>query len=275
MNADLKTVNQDKTRHRRRNRDSTQALGATASKADIDAKAAEIKTAKYTDIESLMTKDTAAKPDEALLWVNLGYGQAGLKKYDDAITSYKKAIDLETASKKPRMPASSASPTLAWAKSMRAPARFRKRMQPTTPPPRPTPRTRLLHLRMKLSSSSRKTTPRAGCCRGRGHQDRSRIRSDPLLHQGPGTGAECHRRSQDATGSFCLPDCTAAYQKYLDLAPIGPYAAEVTGILQQAGEKVSSSYKAPKSKVTHSLQVHIEGCPQGRPSCLSLSLLTR
>ena len=50
-----------------------------------------------------MTKDTTAKPDEALLWTKLGYAQAGLKKYDDAITSYKKAVDLETASKKPRM----------------------------------------------------------------------------------------------------------------------------------------------------------------------------
>ena len=67
-------------------------------------RSSEIKTAKYTDIESLMTKDTGLKPDEALLWNNLGYGQAGLKKYDDAIASYKKSIDLESASKKPRMP---------------------------------------------------------------------------------------------------------------------------------------------------------------------------
>ena len=44
------------------------------------------------------------------------------------------------------------------------------------------------------------------------------------------------------------PDCLAAYQKYLDLAPTGPYAAEVASILQQAGQKVSSSYKAPPTK---------------------------
>ena len=36
---------------------------------------------------SLATKDTGLKPDEALLWNQLGYGQAGLKQYDDAITS--------------------------------------------------------------------------------------------------------------------------------------------------------------------------------------------
>ncbi len=33
------------------------------------------------------------------------------------------------------------------------------------------------------------------------------------------------------------PDCIAAYQKYLDLAPNGPYAGEVAAILQQAGVK--------------------------------------
>ena len=44
------------------------------------------------------------------------------------------------------------------------------------------------------------------------------------------------------------PDCTEAYQRYLAVAPTGPFAAEVKGILDQAGEKINSSYKAPKSK---------------------------
>jgi hypothetical protein len=38
----------------------------------------------------------------------------------------------------------------------------------------------------------------------------------------------------------------AAYQKYLELAPTGQFADEVAGILQQAGQKVTSSYHAPK-----------------------------
>jgi tetratricopeptide (TPR) repeat protein len=44
------------------------------------------------------------------------------------------------------------------------------------------------------------------------------------------------------------PGCAEAYQKYLELAPTGPYAADAQGILAQAGQKVSSSYKAGKSK---------------------------
>ena len=104
LNADLKIVNQDKSDVDHAAQLAAQALGGNPSKADLANKVVEIKTAKYTDIVSIATQDTGLKPDEALLWNQLGYGQAGLKHYDDAITSYKKAIDLETASKKPRMP---------------------------------------------------------------------------------------------------------------------------------------------------------------------------
>ena len=40
----------------------------------------------------------------------------------------------------------------------------------------------------------------------------------------------------------------AAYQKYLELAPTGPYANDVKGILSQAGQKIDTSYKADKPK---------------------------
>jgi hypothetical protein len=42
------------------------------------------------------------------------------------------------------------------------------------------------------------------------------------------------------------PGCAEAYQKYLELAPTGPYAADAKGILEQAGTKVNSSFKAGK-----------------------------
>ena len=79
-----------------------QQLGASAAKTDIAAKENEIKTAKYTDIVTLMSKDTQLRPQESVLWAYLGQGQMGLKKYEDAETSFKKALELDTASKKPR-----------------------------------------------------------------------------------------------------------------------------------------------------------------------------
>jgi hypothetical protein len=44
------------------------------------------------------------------------------------------------------------------------------------------------------------------------------------------------------------PGCMEAYQKYLDLAPTGPYASEVKDILASFGQKIGASYKADTKK---------------------------
>ena len=42
------------------------------------------------------------------------------------------------------------------------------------------------------------------------------------------------------------PGCVEAYQTYLELAPDGPHAADVKGILEGIGAQVKSTYKARK-----------------------------
>jgi len=245
LNADLKAVGGDKKDIDSATTTATQALGASASKADIAAKVEEIKTAKYTDIQSLMTKDTGLKPDEALLWNNLGYAQAGLKNYDDAITSYKKAIDLETASKKPRMPVIGAANEglgEVYARTGKVPeanAAFdaAAKADPANAP---------LFLRNEAVIFYQQNNNAAEAAAA----DEA-IKIDPnqaLLYYIKGQGLIANATVDPKTNRIVLPpDCVAAYQKYLELAPDGPYAGEVAGILQQAGEKVSSSYKAPKA----------------------------
>jgi hypothetical protein len=44
------------------------------------------------------------------------------------------------------------------------------------------------------------------------------------------------------------PGCLEAYQKYLDLAPTGPYATEVKGILAGFNQTIDTTYKAAKPK---------------------------
>lgn len=44
------------------------------------------------------------------------------------------------------------------------------------------------------------------------------------------------------------PDCIAAYQKYLELAPDGPHAQEVKDVLAGIGVKVTTNYKAGAKK---------------------------
>ncbi len=244
LNADLKIVSQDKKDIDSAVATATQTLGAGAAKADIAAKADEIKTAKYTDIQSLMTKDTTAKPDEALLWNNLAYAQAGLKDYDDAITTYKKAIDLETASKKPRLPVIGvANEGLGeiYARTGKVPeanAAFdaAAKADPASAP---------LYLRNEAVIFYQENNNAAEAAAA---DEAIKIDpTQPILYYIKGQGLIANATVDPKTNRIVLPpDCVAAYQKYLELAPTGPYAAEVAGILQQAGEKVSSSYKAPK-----------------------------
>ena len=236
LNADLKNVAQDKKDIDSATATATQSLGANASKADIGAKVEEIKTAKYTDIQSLMTKDTAAKPDEALLWNNLAFAQAGLKNYDDAIASDKKAIDLETASKKPRMPViGAANEGLGeiYARTGKVPeanAAFdaAAKADPANAP---------LFLRNEaviFYQENNNAAEAAAADEG--------IKIDPtqaLLYyiKGQGLIANATVDPKNPNKIILPPDCIAAYQKYLELAPNGPYAGEVAGILQQAGVK--------------------------------------
>jgi tetratricopeptide (TPR) repeat protein len=251
LNSDLKAVGQDKHDIDAATTTATTALGASASKSDINAKATEIKTAKYTDIESLMTKDSTLKPDEALLWENLGYGQAGLKKYDDAITSYKKAIDLENAAKKPRpgvLGLAEAGLGEIYARQGKVPdanAAYDAAVKAD-------PGNALLHLRNEAVIFFQENNSQAQVAAAE-----EAIKSDPnpndpglaVVYYIKGQGLVQNATVDPKTQRIVLPpDCAAAYQKYLDLAPTGPYADEVAGILQQAGEKISSSYKAPKSK---------------------------
>lgn len=236
LNADLKIVGQDKKDIDSATTTATQSLGANASKADIVAKAEEIKTAKYTDIQSLMTKDTTAKPDEALLWNNLAYAQAGLKDYDDAITTYKKALDLETASKKPRMPVIGVADEglgeiyARTGKVAEANAAFdaAAKADPASAP---------LYLRNEAVIFYQENNNAAEAAAA----DEA-IKVDPtqpILYyiKGQGLVANATVDPKNPNKIILPPDCIAAYQKYLELAPNGPYAAEVAGILQQAGVK--------------------------------------
>ena len=249
LNADLKIVAQDKKDIDTASTTATQALGATASKADIAAKVEEIRTAKYTDIQSLMTKDTGLKADEPLLWNSLAYAQAGLKNYDDAIATYKKAADMESASKKPRLP------VVAVAEAGLGEVYARTGKVPDAnaaydAAAKADPANAVLNLRNEaVIFYQQNNGPAQIAAADEG------IKADPnpndpslaILYYIKGQGLVQNATVDPKNPSKIVlpPDCTAAYQRYLDLAPTGPYADEVASILQQAGEKVPSSYKAP------------------------------
>jgi tetratricopeptide (TPR) repeat protein len=243
INDDLKTVTQDFKDADNAHETAKQALGSSASKPDIDAKEAEIRTAKFTEVETLMLKDSAAKPDASVLWAQLGQAQLGLKKYDDAIVTYKKVLDLEAASKKPNPLAQGA----ANAGLGEIYARTGKATEATA----------------AYEAAAKINPPQAGFYYKNetiiffqtGNADAQVAAADegikidpknPLLYYLKGQGLVQSATVDTKTGKYNLPPgCAEAYQMYLQLAPTGQFAAEVKGILAQAsGVKVLARREA-------------------------------
>lgn len=244
LNGDLQAVAQDQKDVDSAGQTAQQQLGASATRASIAAKEDEIKTAKYNDIVSIMTRDTTDKPDEAILWAKLGYGQAGLKKNDDAIASYKKSIDLESKATKPRLDvlgAAQAGLGEVYARTgdvADANTAFNEAAKddPTRAP---------IYLRNEAIIFFQQGNAAAQIAAA---EDATKISpNDALLYYLIGNGLVQKASVDPKTQQIVLPPgCADAYQKYLELAPQGQFAGEVEGILQSAGEKINSSYKAKK-----------------------------
>ncbi|HEX4284668.1 MAG TPA: carboxypeptidase-like regulatory domain-containing protein [Terracidiphilus sp.] len=244
LNNDLKTVGQDLKDADAAHAAAAQQLGATAARADIESKTTEIKTAKYTDIETLMTKDSQLRPGEAVLWAYLGQAEIGLKKFPEAETAYKKCLEADAASKKPN-------PAIqGMANSGLGELYARQSKVPEA--------NAAYEAAAKANPSSAGTYLRnqaviffqAGNADAQVAAAELAIKNDPndaLVYYLKGQGLVSKATVDPKTQRIVLPEgCAEAYQKYLDLAPTGTYAGEVQAILQQAGQKVNSSYKAPK-----------------------------
>lgn len=246
LNTDLRAAMQDFKDADDARETAAAALGATASKADINAKADSIKADKYSAVEAMMLKDTAVMPDASVLWVQLGQAQLGLKKYDDAEISYKKVIALESAAKTPNIQTEGAAYSglgEVYARSGKVPeanAAFdaAAKINPTSAP---------MYLKNEAVIFFQEGNTDAEAAAA----DEA-IKADPtsaIAYYLKGNGLIAKTALDPATQKLVPPPgCMEAYQKYLELAPDGPYAAEVKGILAGFGQTIDTSYKAPKKK---------------------------
>ncbi len=246
LNNDLKTVTQDIKDADGAHAAAVAALGAGAAKPELDAKEAEIKTSKYTEIETLMSKDTAAKPDASVLWAYLGQAQVGLKKYDDAATSYKKALDLETTAKKPNPAVQGLADSglgevyARQGKVAEANAAYDAAVKAD-----PTKAGFYLKNEAVIFFQANNADAQVAAADEAIKADPSQ----PILYYLKGNGLVQKTTMDDKTHKLIAPPgCLESYQKYLELAPDGPYAAEVKGILAGFNQTIDQTYKAPKGK---------------------------
>ena len=73
--------------------------------------------------------------------------------------------------------------------------------------------------------------------------------TQPVLYYLKGNGLVGKTTMDSKTNKLSAPPgCLEAYQKYLELAPDGPYSKEVKDILAGFNQTVDTSYKASKKK---------------------------
>jgi tetratricopeptide (TPR) repeat protein len=224
---------------------------------------ADNKAGDYDKAMTEMQQATSMKPDEGILWIALGDAQLGsadaavkaakaagtsptdpaiTQKYNDAAISYKKAIDLNAAAKKPVADVNgvgysqlgqiyakegnakdAADAYDAAAKALPANAGSYYYNEAVT-----------LYKAQKM--------PEAAAAADKA------IAADPKKAEAYYIKVEALAPGITTTGGKYVtpPGLADAANMYLDLAPTGPYAGEMKGLLTELGEKIQSGYKAPK-----------------------------
>ena len=245
VDGDLAAVNQDF--HDADNARETAAakLGAAASAADIDYMSAEIENAKYGEIETLMTRDAAANPDEPVLWIALAQAELRQKNYLDAEINYKKALDIESKAAPPQpeiVGAADAGLGEVYARTLmvdEANAAFDAAAKADP-----------AHAAMYLRNQAVIFFQEKNASAQVDAADEA-IRIDPdeaILYYIKAEGLAVPAAIDAETNKILLPkECVAAYRKYLELSPNGPYAAAATSALQRAKEPDGTPGATPKN----------------------------
>jgi tetratricopeptide (TPR) repeat protein len=241
-------------------------LNATLKKVRAGLSAAAGTKADVSQDVTDMKAATSAKPDEGLLWLNLGDAEqaqgdhlaaadkaAGKiaatdddvkQMYSSAADSYKKGIDLENASKKPNLSDEAIGynqmgNTLAKAtKSDDASAAFENAAKLD-----PTHAGMYYNNEAAIMFNAQQNEPALAAAEKAIAADPTR--PDPYYIKGQVLIA----KSQFDNKTQKLippPGCVDAYQKYLQLAPDGKYATSVKEVLTSLGEKIDTRYKAGK-----------------------------
>lgn len=243
LDADFQTVNQDFADAANARAIATQALGSTATPGDVDSRAAEIVEAKYSEIQALMTKDTALDPDEPALWIHLAHAELGLKDFPDAETHYKKGLDLAIKAEKPLpqvIAMADAGLGEVYARTLmvdEANAEFDAAAKAD-----PAHAAAYLENQAIIFFQEKNTAAQIDAA------DQA-IKANPneaLLYYIKAQGLVKNAVFNEATQKFVLPPgCLDAYRKYLELAPTGPYAAAVTDTLSKAEQPATPAATAP------------------------------
>ena len=195
----------------------------------------------YADAEALMARDTAAKPDAAVLWVELGKAQEGLKKLDAAETSLQKAVSVEAAAKKPNTDVQAAAEN-ALGEIYATQSKVPESQAAYEAAVKDDPKGAAMYYGNEAIMMDRA-----------GNADATVTAADKAIAADPNKPIPYYLKGKSLitkatvdpkTQKIVAPDGTAeAYQKYLDLAPDGPFANDAKAILAQLGTTQKTKYR--------------------------------
>jgi tetratricopeptide (TPR) repeat protein len=225
------------------------------------------KAGNYDAAAKAMTDATAQAPTEAILWITLGDAQLGqadkaqkaakaagkpatdpdvVKAFSDAAESYKKAIDLNAASKKPS-PEAAADAYNQMGQAYGRSGNVKDSADAYDNAAKAEPAKAGMYLLNE-----------AVTLYNAGKTDDAAVAADKAITADPNKADAYYIKGQSLIQKVTVdsktnkitapPGCVDAYQHYLALAPDGSHAAEVKEILTGIGEKIESNYKAPKKK---------------------------
>ncbi len=240
LNADLRTVTKCFEEAASARTTAIKELGSSATPTAVDTKADQIKTAQYTQAETLMKTDTGLKPEEPLLWAQLGQAQIGLKKYPEAIATYQKAVTLEEAAKS-KNPAILGSAYYGLGEAYARTGKVTEANQNFDAAVKADPTRAAFYLSNASIIYFEMHNSAAQVAAAEHALQSAPNMPDPtkaLMYYIKGQGLVQNATMNPKTQQIVLPPaCASAYQNYLKLAPNGEFASEVKGILQQAGIK--------------------------------------
>lgn len=213
----------------------------------------------YDSAIKTMTDATAAKPDEAVLWDVLADAQLGAAnvaakakapdaadKFAAAETSYQKALELNAKAAKPNAELTAvANNQLGQAYGKTGKVKDAQAAYDAAAKADP-------------SKAATYYYNEAATLFNASSMDDAAVAADKAIAADPTKVDAYYIKGQALIQKATVdpktnvitapPDCLAAYQKYLELAPNGPHAEEIKGILQGIGVKVEETYKAGKKK---------------------------
>jgi tetratricopeptide (TPR) repeat protein len=245
INADLSVVAQDLKDSDASRTTAVRGLGKTAGHAEIDAKAAAIRNAKCTEAESLTLKDlqtikdSGLSADETTLWENLGRAQAGLKKYGEAEKSFSRVLEIQASSGSPKPDVqafANAGLGEVYARSGKTPEAVRAYD---------------LAVQFDAAHAGRYLRDEAFIFMQAGNAEAQVSAAEKAIKVDPRDALPYFIKANGllnksgvdlAAKHFDLPaNCVQAYQKYLSLAPNGPYASEAQAVLHRASKGTTAS----------------------------------